>query len=224
MTQENKTSQFSSQEAFIQAMYAEKKGRDVHAANPFTCYINTPAPQPDLPLLTASFLEVLSSAGRDAYYWGLTWDKSIITVSPGFKSGCVFLPTGDQRGKAYAPVSTTKPIDTAAAVAAMPAGDLGTVCINQEAQTTDAFLIVYFHMASELIWDLGLKNSLDDKPTPPAYIAALDEVLARGFNLGLLTSAEIIQAKSQKPDTSVRVYGSRVNRFVPQIMGAILYS
>lgn len=208
-------------EAFIKSVYAEKKGREVNGKNPFTCYVAINSPKPSLPLLTASLLEELAAHPYEAYYWTLRWDKSVISVSPGSIQGCMLLHEDDPRAKAYVPVSTTKPINSTQLIQDMPPGNLGIICINDQPMTVDSFLITYFHMVNELAWDIARLNQ-DGKVDIKSYTSAVDAITSEGFSIQLMPEEEIILKKLNDPTTSVRIYGSKVNPFVPEIMGAIM--
>ncbi len=221
---ETKIPILSEREAFIKAAYAEKKGRDTDSQSIFTCYVNIDCPTPNLPVLTASMLDELSKNHFEAYSWASKWDKSIISIAPDSKLGCIFLRDDDSKGKIFVPVSTTKIVDTVEMLKTMPEGELAFIGINDQPTTIDAFLISYFHMVNELIWDIALKQQGSGKIEIRSYIKALEEVMARGFSIGSISEEEIVKAKKQKPDTSTRIYGSKVNPYVPQIMGVIIKS
>lgn len=223
MEYEQTNNQFEfNRETFIRSAYAEKKGRDVLSENPYTCYIKINSPKPNLPCLTSELLDELDSNRYQAFTWALMWDKSIVSIAPNGQIGCELLLGDDPKGKNYLPVATTKPIDSSVLLQDMPEGELGVIAINDAPMTIDAFLIVYFHMVNELVWDLA--RSENEKPNLTHYSTALDAVLTRGFSVTTITEQEIMRAKALNPDTSVRIYGSKVNGSVPQIMGAILKS
>ncbi|OGM56423.1 hypothetical protein A3F62_01890 [Candidatus Woesebacteria bacterium RIFCSPHIGHO2_12_FULL_44_11] len=222
MKQETEMSLLNEREAFIKAAYAEKKGRDIFSQNHYTCYVNINLPVPNLPFLTASLFDELAANSAAACTWTRRWDKSIISIAPNNEPGCVFLPDHDPICKSFVPVQTTRPIDTAGILKEMPEGELAFIGINDQPMTTDAFLIVYFHMINELIWILALEEQADDKVGVESYTKALEKVMEKGFAVGLLSEQEIIRAKKQNPNMSVRIYGSNINKFVPQIMGAVI--
>lgn len=222
MERSNQVSILNNKEAFIEAVYAEKKGRDTYSPGIFTCYINIDCPLPRLPSLTALMLEELSNNNFEACEWASKWDKSIISIAPDNKSGCVFLRDDDPKGKIFVPVLTTKTLDVSPLLESMPEGELAFIGINNQPMTIDAFLITYFHMVNELIWDTAIKQQGGRKVEVRNYIRALEEVMEKGFSVGLISEEEIIRIKTQKPNTSVRIYGSKVNPYVPQIMGAII--
>ncbi len=211
----------SDKEVFVKSVYADKKGRDVVSPNPFTMYINIGSSYPDLPFLTASLLQELAKNPNDSKIWASRWDKSIISVAANSASYCDFLPNYDSRGKSYVPIKTTGLIDSSVLLSTMPKSDGPFIGINDVQTTTDAFLISYFHMVNELLWDKAIEmgnGSVDAE----SYSASLKEVMAEGFSVGLLSEDEMIKAKKLNPGTSMRIYGSKVNPFVPEIMGVIL--
>lgn len=212
----------SEKELVIRESFADKKGRSDSSVSPYTCYIKINSPEPDMQSLTASLLESLMEDTSNAYIWAMNWDKSIISVSSGSSSFCSLIPTGDQRGKNFVPVSTTRPIDANRLLNGFPEGKLGLLAINSQSQTTDAFLISYFHMVNELIWDIALSKSVSGKPTRVCYEQALELVADQGFMVCVMPEEEIILRKQRNPTTSLRIYGSQVNRFVPQILGAVI--
>lgn len=222
MKQEKEVLNLSAKELVIRESFADKKGRVESSDNPFTCYINISSPMPDIKSLTASMLEVLMDDVSSAYVWALNWDKSIVSVSTGSGSFCNLLPTGDKRGKSFVPVSTTRTMDGSGLLMDFPEGRLGLLAINDQPQTIDAFLISYFHILNELIWDLALTKSIVPKPSKINYSDALNQVASEGFSACILPEGEIIAIKQNRPETSIRVYGSQVNKFVPQILGAVI--
>jgi len=222
MKQEKELINQSAKDLVIRESFADKKGRVESTVNPFTCYISINSPTPDLKILTASMLDVLLDDISNAYVWALNWDKSIVSVSSGPGSFCSLLPTGDKRGKGFVPVSTTRTIDGSELLIGFPQGKLGFLVVNDQPQTIDGFLISYFHIVNELIWDLALAKSVTKKPSKINYSDALNQVANEGFVFCTMPEAEIIAAKQNRPETSVRVYGSQVNKFVPQILGAVI--
>lgn len=209
-------------DAFIKAMYAEKKGRDISSKSIFTCYINIDTPTPNLPRLTASMLEELSKNRYEAFAWALRWDKSIISIAPDNKLGCVFLRDDDLKGKVFVPVSTTRIMDTSPLVKMMPEGNLGMICINNQPTTVDAFLIVYFHMVNELIWDNAIAFQGGGRLEVNSYAKSINEVIEKGFSIQLVSEEDLIQTKRKNTKASIRIYGSNSNLYVPQIMGAVI--
>lgn len=220
MEKQPKTPLLGEKESFIKAMYTEKKGRDVYASNPYTCYINIDSPEPNLAILTASLLDELLANKYQAFTWSSIWDKSIVSTSASKKSGCVLLTSDDAMGKMFVPVSTSRIIDSSSLISNMPTGELAFVGINDQETTIDGFLISYFHMVNEFVWDIAYKQA--GRSDISSYIKALDLVAEKGFSVGLMSEDQIIQAKKQNSDTAVRIYGSNQNRFVPQILGAII--
>ncbi|CAN5321745.1 hypothetical protein BH10PAT1_BH10PAT1_6650 [soil metagenome] len=208
--------------AFIQANYAEKKGRGVGLKSNMTCYISIDSPFPNLPYTTALMLEELSLNKDDAFIWTRDWDKSIISVAPDNKLRCDFLEDSDLKRKTFAPVSTTKVTDVQQLLNDLPQGELAVIKMNSQPTTIDAFLISYFHMVNQLIWDTAIAIERNVNVTRKSYSQALDLVMNRGFSTGIANDTEIIMAQTEDPDVSVRIYGSNVNKFVPQIMGAII--
>lgn len=222
MKQEIEIKNTNTKELLIRETFADKKGRSDSGVSPYTCYIKIDSPEPDLQILTASLLESLMDDASSAYVWALNWDKSIICVSSGPNSFCSLVPTGDQKGKHFIPVSTTRSIDGSRLLKGFPEGKLGLLAINRQSQTTDAFLISYFHMVNELIWDLTLAKSVSGKPSRSSYEQALELVANEGFTTCVMSEEEIISAKQNNLSTSLRIYGSQVNKFVPQILGAVI--
>ena len=222
MKQEKEVINQSIKELVIRESFADKKGRSDSNVSPYTCYIKINSPEPDLQSLTASMLESLMEDTSIAYVWALNWDKSIVSVSTGAGSFCNLLPTGDKRGKSFVPVSTIRPIDSSGMLLNFPEGDLGVLAINDQPQTVDAFLISYFHLLNELIWDITISKSASGKPTRTCYEQALELVAAEGFMTCVMPEEEIILTKQKNPSTSLRIYGSQVNRFVPKILGAVI--
>lgn len=222
MKLEKEQIKIDAKELVIRESFAEKKGRSEGSVNPFTCYININSPEPDLQRLTASMLEILMEDISNAYVWALNWDKSIVSVSSGLGDFCSLIPTGDKRGKNFVPVSTVRNIDGSKLLRDFPEGNLGLLAVNEKSKTTDAFLISYFHMINELIWDLALSKSTTTRPSKINYADALNQVVSDGFLPCVLPESEIIAMKQNQPKTSVRVYGSKVNKFVPQILGAVI--
>lgn len=209
-------------ETIIQAAYAEKKGRESFGKNPFTCYIKINSPRPNLANLTASLIEELMIKKSEAFIWAKEWDKSIVSISPAQEIGCELLGVEDPRGKLFVPVSTTQTIELGDLVANLPGGEMGIIGINNQPMTIDAFLIVYFHMVNELIWDVAMTDPGSAQVNAKSYGRALDLVASKGFSVGLLSEEEMVKAKKGDPQTSMRIYGSKVNKFVPQVMGIII--
>lgn len=208
-------------EVFIKFAYADKKGRDIASPNPFTMYINIGSSYPDLPFLTASLLQELAKNPDDSKTWASRWDKSIIAVAANSTNYCDFLPNYDSKGKSYIPVKTKGIIDSSVLLSTMPKSNGPFIGINNMQTTTDGFLISYFHMVNELLWDKAIEKGNGSVDTE-SYLASLNEVMVEGFSVGLLSEDEMIKAKILNPGTSMRIYGSRVNPFVPEIMGVIL--
>lgn len=209
-------------EAIIQAAYAEKKGRESFGPNPFTCYVRINSPRPDLAGLTASLIEELATKKSEAYIWTKEWDKSVVSVAPSRVTGCVLLAADDPKGKLMVPVSTTKAMVTAEMMARMPEGEIATIGINEVPMTIDAFLITYFHLVNELIWDVAMTQSGGTRVNARGYGLAVDLVSARGFSVGLVSEEQMLEIKKAEPRTTMRIYGSKVNKFVPQIMGIVI--
>lgn len=206
----------------IQQSFAEKKGRESFGQNPFTCYINIDSPMPNLPLLTASFLDQLVENSEQAFRWASKWDKSVISISPTNELGCVFLLGDDLKGKNFVPVSTTLKREPSDLLKNMPEGQLAFIGMNNKPTTVDGFLISYFHLVNELIWDRACVASGEKTVNLVTYRKALEEVTNGGFTVGVISETEIVQAKKADPRISVRIYGSNVNSSVPQIMGAVI--
>ncbi len=222
MEKQPNLSLLSEKEELILAVFSEKKGREVHALNPYTCYVNIGSPTPDLAVLTASMLEELERKPFEAKVWASRWDKSIISVSAGGKPGCSLLRDDDLRGKSFVAVSTTKLVNSAELLCQMPTGELGFIGINDRPTTVDGFLISYFHMVNELIWDLALEQSSGEYVDLNGYGKALQLVIEKGFSVGLVSEEEIIELKKLDPKTTIRIYGSKKSKFVPEILGAII--
>lgn len=209
-------------ESLIREAFAEKKGREVGAPNPFTCYISIDSLCPNLARLTASLLETLDKDRFESFRWAQRWDKSIIAVAPGRETGCHLLKGEDLRGKMFVPVSTTRKIEAGGLLADIPVGEGALVVLNSQPMTLDAFMISYFHMVNELIWDTALSESETGKVSSKSYGKALEIVMERGFAVTLGSEAEILEMKQREPKTSLRIYGSRVNNLVPEVMGAVI--
>ncbi len=209
-------------EALISAAFAEKKGRESFGDNPFTCYISINSPRPNLAYITASLLEELSNKTREAFLWTKKWDKSIVSVAPGHESGCLLLPSGDVKGKTFVPVTTIKTAEVESLIAQLPelAGD--EVIINSKPMTIDAFLIVYLHLINELIWDKALAFSGGVNVNGETYEVALKEVCLKGFSVQLMSEEKILDVRKRDPLASMRIYGSKVNKFVPEVMGLVI--
>lgn len=217
----SKIPSLGSREAFIKAVYADTKGREVDSPNSFTCYVAIDSPTPNLGILTASMLDVIYGNIQNAYVWAAGWDKSIISIAPNNQLACVLLSDDDPAAKNFAPVSTTKTVDKFGLIKNLPDGDLAVIKINDKPMTIDAFLIVYFHMVNELIWSLTrVFQSLGQIQTK-GYSAAVNQVMDRGYGVILACEEEIIQEKIQNSNISMRIYGSKVNPYVPQIMGTV---
>lgn len=54
------------------------------------------------------------------------------------------------------------------------------------------------------------------------YFDALDLVSNKGFEIILLPEADLLLLKKRDSNTSLRIYGSRVNKNVPEILGAVI--
>lgn len=212
----------SETEAFIAKIFAEKKGREVNTTSSFTGFVTIDSPLPDLRELTASMLSELTKSPKNSMEWARNWDKSIISIAPGNQLGFSLLPTFDKSSKSFIPVATTRAIDSLSLISNMPESGDVVVAVNAFPMTIDAFLISYFHLVNEYIWDRAAVESNSQRVTLSDYEKALNFVCEKGFSVGLLTEAEIMKAKSKDPLTSVRVYGSNVNSDVPRIMGAII--
>lgn len=214
--------QILDKEALILASYAEKKGRESFGHNPFTCYAVVDSPGIDLPNLTASLLEELTSNCAKALTWTRNWDKTIVSINPSQKPGCYLLETDSLRGKNFVAVSTARTVDGLDFVKDMPGGSLAEIAINDQKMTIDAFLICYFHMVNELIWDIARENSDGNRVDVDNYSDALELVSKKGFVVNLLSEAELLLLKRRDANTSLRIYGSGVNKNVPQILGAVI--
>jgi len=209
-------------EKLIQAVYAEKKGRETYGENPFTCYVNIDSPEPDLSQITATLLDELSSRPREAFLWTKAWDKSVVGLNPKETLGCHLMEGVDTRGKLYVPVMTTAAAAVEQMVSLLPEGDLAVLGINTEVFTVDAFLICYLHLINELIWDITIADSGGGRPSVSHYKQAVESVAERGFVTVFMTEDEILETKLRNPQTSLRIYGSMVNKYVPKIMGAVI--
>lgn len=214
--------QILDKEALILASYAEKKGRESFGHNPFTCYAVVDSPAIDLPNLTVSLLEELTSNCAKALTWSRNWDKTIVSINPSQKPGCYLLESDNPRGKNFVAVSTARTVDALDFIEDMPDGSLATIAINSQRMTVDAFLICYFHTVNELIWDISRENSGGDRVSVDNYFDALELVSKKGFVVNLLPEAELLLLKKRDAKTSLRIYGSGVNKNVPQILGAVI--
>lgn len=209
-------------ESLIQAAYAEKRGRESFTENPFTCYVNIDSPEPDLSHLTASLLDQLRLKPLEAFLWTKAWDKSVIVLNPKVPVGCHLLESTDPKGKLFVPVTTTSPVKIENMVRSLPSGELAVIGVNAEAVTVDAFLICYMHLVNELVWSMSFAESNDEKVTVSAYKRAIEMVVEKGFMVVLMSEEEILSAKSQQPESSLRIYGSMVNKYVPKVMGVVI--
>jgi len=119
-------------------------------------------------------------------------------------------------------VMTTAPVAVEHMVSSLPEGDLAVLGINTEAVTVDAFLICYLHLVNELIWDITIAESGGGRPLASHYKQAVESVAERGFVTVQMTEEEILTTKLHNQQTSLRIYGSMVNKYVPKIMGAVI--
>ena len=206
----------------IKEAFEAKNSREMYGENPYTCYINIDSPMPDLALITASLLEHLQENPLEAYLWTKSWDKSIVALNPKESVGCHLLQRTDSRGKLFVPVMTTTPVETERLIKVLPEGELATIAVNEDARTIDAFLICYLHLVNELIWDLTMIEAKEGKLSAKTYKFAVEQVIEKGFVTAVMAEEEILMAKIENPNTSLRIYGSGVNKYVPQIMGAVI--
>jgi len=209
-------------EDLIRVAYAEKKGREAFGENPYTCYVNIDSPEPDLSQITATLVDQLYMRPLEAYLWTKAWDKSIVGLNPKESLGCHLMDGADVRGKLYVPVMTTLPVAVEKMVRSLPEGDMAVLGVNAEAVTVDAFLICYLHLVNELVWDITIAESGGGRPSASYYKRAVECVAERGFVTVLMTEDEILATKLHNPQTSLRIYGSMINKYVPKIMGAVI--
>ncbi len=220
MERQNENTNIIDRKAFIESAYAEKRGR-MSGAGLQTLYVNIHSPMPNLAFLTRSLLGELRRNTYLSYEWANCWDKTIISVAPDMKDGARLLYSDDSLGKNFIPVSTTRMVNSSDLIQPMPECGRVTVGINDRPMTTEAFLITYFHMVSELIWDSAVTLGRGTADLS-SYDEALRGVVNTGFTTRLISEIEIIKAKTLRPELPVRIYGSRVNRFVPEIMGIVM--
>ncbi len=213
---------FLERENLIRATYAEKKGREAFGENPYTCYVNIESPEPDLSQITATLLDQLQTRPLEAFLWTKAWDKSIVGLNPKESLGCHLMDVADVRSKLYVPVMTTVPVAVEKMVRSLPDGDLAMLGVNVEAVTVDAFLVCYLHLVNELVWDQTIAESGGGRPSASSYKRAVECVAERGFVTVLMTEEEILATKLHNPQTSLRIYGSMVNKYVPKVMGAVI--
>ncbi|OGD81338.1 hypothetical protein A2572_02355 [Candidatus Collierbacteria bacterium RIFOXYD1_FULL_40_9] len=214
--------QLLNKEKLISEAYAEKKGRELFGDNLFTCFAVVDSPQPDLSTLTLSLLSMLKEKTSEAFLWTKQWDKTIVSIASGQKSGCYLLDSQDNRGKLFVPVATNKLVDSAEIASQLPKGELATIAINSAPMTIEAFIISYFHMVNELVWDVTIANSVNEEVNESAYRYAVDAVSLFGFDLSLLPETELLKIRKKDPSVSLRVYGSKVNKYVPEVIGAVI--
>lgn len=218
----NKTTHLEDNERLIELAYAEKKGREAFGSNPYTCYVAINSPKPDLSLLSESLLSELAENYDKAFVWARSWDKTIVSISPTQPLGCFLMSTDDIKGKMFVPVMTNLVADQSRLLQGLSRAGVGQLVLNNQETTVDAFMICYFHMLNELVWDLTLDYSNGKDPTEESYLLALIAVKSGGFEVSIASTEDLLKISKNSSRASLRIYGSKINKYVPQVMGAVV--
>lgn len=203
-------------EILIQTIWNDKKGKSDKEA-PFALYVALDSPRPNLSSLTDSMFEALQGDISGAREWAKTWGRTVICVGPGCKQECILGLVADDKNKRFVPVRTTQILDAEKLeqlILPVEGGSMATIVLNSQPTTIEAFLISYIHMVDELIWDNFLAQG--------SYSEAVQSVKDKRFSLTLASEDAILSQRMANPAVSVRLYGSKVNKNVPRVMGGII--
>lgn len=224
---QNKLSE-EEKEALIQSIFFDKKGRSDGPA-PYGLYVTLATPRPDLSQLTELMLGSLLKPQEPfmAEEWARTWGRVIVCVGPGGNFDVFLDRVAKEENKRFVPVNTTQKLsknELTQLVDGMFEGRAGTILLNNEPTTIEAFLITYVHMIDEFIWDIYRNNlRISGKQNSVAlYKEAVDFVRKYGFSVRMTSEDEILVTKVANSDAQVRLYGSQVNKDVPRVMGAVI--
>ncbi|MDO8452396.1 MAG: hypothetical protein Q7S79_01445, partial [bacterium] len=186
-------------------------------------YIALDCAKPDLADLTKGLLEALSSSGH-SLDWALHYGRVLVGINNQLNTGCVLLGDHDEKTSNYTTLRTTALIEPSELIQTLPRGTLAEIVINEQSTTVEGLVITYAHLIDELVLDTYNKLLRAPKTdSAVVYQDAISLVMRHGFSVRTANTAEILGAKKADPKTSIRIYGSGVNKDVPQIMGAVVY-
>lgn len=203
----------------LESLWLEHRGRSGEGS--LALYVALGSPRPNLDSLTQKMFVALSEY-PNSQYWASTFGRVLICVRPGCIEECVLGRVKDIKNKMYVPISTTRKLsfqELQQLVEPFPGGSEGTIVMNNQPATIEAFLISYIHMLDELIWDIYRNDSRAER----RYSQALEFVRQNRFSVTFGSEDEILQLRMINPRVPVRLYGSGVNRDVPRVMGGIIY-
>lgn len=187
-------------------------------------YIALDSAKPDLKVLTKGLLEALSASDR-ALDWTRHYGRVMVGINNQLETECVLLNDHNEKTRNYTTLRTTALIEPRELVQALPEGSLAEILINEQPTTAEGLVITYAHLIDELVLDTYrtiLERNSDTDPAV-AYREAVSLIMQSGFSVRTASTEEILQTKKTDPRTSIRVYGSGVNKEVPQIMGAVVH-
>ncbi len=213
-------------ETLIQRICEDKGGR-VDRGWGLALYIALDSPRPNLAQITESILDGLSGDPVFGFQWAEDWGRVVICVGPGAQLNCRLGDMNDNESKKFVPVHTTQKLelsDMQQLLTTLPEGKLGTILINRDSMTIEAFLIAYIHLVDQAVWDI-FRAKFDQSNRvgrSGVYEEAVNLVREHRFLVRLAGEEEILLAKILDDRVVVRLYGSGVNKDVSRVMGAVV--
>ncbi len=207
----------------IEATWNNTKDRLIDDAGSQALYVSLDSPRPNFTALTHLMLEAMQS--EQAESWARRFGRLVISIRAQSGLSCQLADVNDKKSKLYIPVNTQARLDPAELIPDFPEGSLGTILLNDKPTTVEAILISYLHMVEELVWDRYRVNLAEKNQSANSqlYQETVGEVIAGGFSVQTMSEEQILKTKRLRPSTSIRLYGSGVNKDVSKIMGAIVY-
>lgn len=203
-------------QALLTSIWNDKRGR-INSNAQLALYVTLDCPMPDFARIKEAMLAELLKSPSTGFNWAEDWGRVVVCVGPGGSLGTTLSSTKEERIKRFVPVHTNRKLvkeQMQDLLSSLSRGELGTILINSESTTIEAFLISYVHMLDEAIWELYRSGI--------SYRKAVEMAQEKGFQVKLATEEEILLAKVGDDRIPVRLYGSNVNRDVQCIMGAFL--
>lgn len=210
-------------EALIQRIWVDKGGR-VDRGWGLALYVALDSPRPNLAQITDMMLDRLAEDSSTGFSWAEDWGRVVVCVAPGAGLNCVLGDMNNNESKKFVPVHTVQKLDAQDMqnlLSVLPEGKLGTILINNQPTTIEAFLISYLHMLDQAIWGIA-RSDVNSRGRTASYKDAVDLVRSQGFSIRLASEEEILLARFLDARVSVRLYGSGVNKDVSRVMGAVV--
>lgn len=218
-----------SDEALLKLIWDDKNGRAQRLPR-FGLFVALDNPKPNLAVTTKRLLQALLENPDYSQEWAETWGKVVVCVGPAGKLQCILREESDDKNRSLIKLESNSLLSPADLITDFPQGKGATIVLNSQPTTVEAFIISYVHMVDELIWTLCQKKLrqnpvVDHYPATNRYLRysqALQEVIESGFNIKVADTKQILDLKRNNLNISVRLYGSKVNKQVPSVMGAVI--